>query len=479
MARDEAYPYAGWVPDEEQKEWLGIPPGYVRFDPPRKPKRKYKPRVRKQPVPFLTRLVQMFEEEPEFIEWRDGDIIIPDPKQLEKKLPTYFRHSNYNSFLRQLNNFGFNKVEVPNAPYILYVKVQGEKVTDIQGLLALRPRERNPKPPVQHRPAYDLQHQHAYAAHMHRQFPQPWVPRFLAPPDSRDWCAVGGMPPPPAGVAQQQQQALVMKRDAAAYQQQQRHAVPRVAPAPMPPHAMQDTQFQQFIQMQRDRHLVPPKGEVAPAPVAPTIPKPLVVAPTHKQAAPPKKPWSATNKKAEMSESIEALLSLGEHAQKPAEADDEDDDDDDASQDATPNSDVDDEPAPKHVKTEPGTPEPRPSPRSTARSLDDAPSDGQPEVHVLQYKLAVAEHERDAAVAEAHFARSLLGNLRTCVVCFDKPRNCVFSSCGHFIICASCAEARPDRANDANCPYCARANNNNCDRATTHAAAKTRFPAPA
>eukprot|EP00633_Aureoumbra_lagunensis_P001941 CAMPEP_0197299548 /NCGR_PEP_ID=MMETSP0890-20130614/46261_1 /TAXON_ID=44058 ORGANISM="Aureoumbra lagunensis, Strain CCMP1510" /NCGR_SAMPLE_ID=MMETSP0890 /ASSEMBLY_ACC=CAM_ASM_000533 /LENGTH=466 /DNA_ID=CAMNT_0042777905 /DNA_START=206 /DNA_END=1607 /DNA_ORIENTATION=- len=109
---------------------------------PIKKKRKYKPRVRKHPVPFLSRLVQMFTEEPQLIRWSQGNIIIPDPKGLEKRLPIYFRHGNYNSFLRQLNNFGYNKVETCHGICTVYVKVQGEQVHDIAGLLALRPRER-------------------------------------------------------------------------------------------------------------------------------------------------------------------------------------------------------------------------------------------------------------------------------------------------------------------------------------------------
>ena len=61
------------------------------------------------------------QELPDFIKWTcEGEIIIPDPKELEvraarspclassnpaqKKLPTYFRHEHYSSFQRQLNN---------------------------------------------------------------------------------------------------------------------------------------------------------------------------------------------------------------------------------------------------------------------------------------------------------------------------------------------------------------------------------------
>ena len=61
------------------------------------------------------------QELPDLIQWtQEGTILIPDPDELEvraarapclasstpaqKKLPIYFRHGHYSSFLRQLNN---------------------------------------------------------------------------------------------------------------------------------------------------------------------------------------------------------------------------------------------------------------------------------------------------------------------------------------------------------------------------------------
>mmetsp|Transcript_12481 Transcript_12481/g.18727 ORF Transcript_12481/g.18727 Transcript_12481/m.18727 type:complete len:300 (+) Transcript_12481:151-1050(+) len=64
------------------------------------------------PPEFLIKLKQMIEDEdPTLIRWNGGKIYINDPLALEKKMSEYFRHSNFSSFQRQLNNFGFRKVE--------------------------------------------------------------------------------------------------------------------------------------------------------------------------------------------------------------------------------------------------------------------------------------------------------------------------------------------------------------------------------
>jgi len=68
---------------------------------------------RKSCPEFLSKLVLMLQvEHPEIISWRSGQIILQDPIRLVTEvLKRYFRHANYNSFKRQLNYFGFRKIE--------------------------------------------------------------------------------------------------------------------------------------------------------------------------------------------------------------------------------------------------------------------------------------------------------------------------------------------------------------------------------
>jgi len=61
---------------------------------------------------FLFQLTKMLtDNNSEYIEWRNASIFVHDPPGLEKDiLPKYFRHSNYSSFQRQMNYFGFRKI---------------------------------------------------------------------------------------------------------------------------------------------------------------------------------------------------------------------------------------------------------------------------------------------------------------------------------------------------------------------------------
>merc|ERR1719231_300038 len=49
----------------------------------------------------------MIQECPNLIQWDNGRIVITSPKDLEAKLPEFFRHGKFTSFQRQLNKFGF------------------------------------------------------------------------------------------------------------------------------------------------------------------------------------------------------------------------------------------------------------------------------------------------------------------------------------------------------------------------------------
>jgi hypothetical protein len=61
---------------------------------------------------FLFQLTKMLtDDNSRYIEWRNASIFVHDPPGLEKDiLPKYFRHSNYSSFQRQMNYFGFRKI---------------------------------------------------------------------------------------------------------------------------------------------------------------------------------------------------------------------------------------------------------------------------------------------------------------------------------------------------------------------------------
>ncbi|KAL7542603.1 hypothetical protein ACHAXR_012791 [Thalassiosira sp. AJA248-18] len=61
---------------------------------------------------FLFQLTKMLtDNNSEYIEWKNASIFVHNPPGLEKDiLPKYFRHSNYSSFQRQMNYFGFRKI---------------------------------------------------------------------------------------------------------------------------------------------------------------------------------------------------------------------------------------------------------------------------------------------------------------------------------------------------------------------------------
>ena len=71
-------------------------------------------RRKASPANFLLKLREVLaREDPAVISWDgDGRITIGDPKRLgDEVLARYFRHGNFSSFQRQLNYFGYYKVQ--------------------------------------------------------------------------------------------------------------------------------------------------------------------------------------------------------------------------------------------------------------------------------------------------------------------------------------------------------------------------------
>ena len=68
------------------------------------------------PTAFLTKLWELVNEgDPAVISWslNGTSFIVQDQDQFAKKvLPNYFKHQKMNSFVRQLNIYGFKKVKI-------------------------------------------------------------------------------------------------------------------------------------------------------------------------------------------------------------------------------------------------------------------------------------------------------------------------------------------------------------------------------
>lgn len=119
----------------------------------RQPKPPIKPRTRRPAPSFALKLEHLVRERPDLIDLQHGALTIKHPKNLEAVLGQYFRTRTYQSFQRQLNNFGFTKDKLASSskgPVTVYVKRKGVQVQGVADLSKIRsvrshaePRERN------------------------------------------------------------------------------------------------------------------------------------------------------------------------------------------------------------------------------------------------------------------------------------------------------------------------------------------------
>ncbi|KAJ8600578.1 hypothetical protein CTAYLR_008194 [Chrysophaeum taylorii] len=398
-----------------------------------KNKRKYKPRERKHPVPFLSNLVLMFE----------------------KTLTTYFRHGNYNSFLRQLNNFGFNKVEAPSAAYALYAKVQGEKVKTMEGLLALRPRERKTTTASTNSNDFTVNDDHHFSRSKRRRQPDKFTPflrmaarqghdaatsatdrswPFPSPLDHHQTVQQPALQIPEQRQLQRTFRFGGLNRAFRLQLQQQFEAATRGANA--------DTKFVAAPHLKHPIDVVDPRrDEIAGS-----------AASREKGLRAPTRP--SFGRRPEMSD-VEALLSLS--GNKASNGDKlltrQDCDAIEEKKRRLPDVRL----APNLAAVSP--PQSRsfppsvvfPQPQSNevpvaARWPRVAPSRRRPSRHFFlpptKVRKVQNKEERETAAAPQRLVkRAILDELRTCVACFDKSRVCVFADCGHFVLCLSCAKA--------------------------------------
>ncbi len=71
------------------------------------------------------------------------------------------------------------------------------------------------------------------------------------------------------------------------------------------------------------------------------------------------------------------------------------------------------------------------------------------ELTELLKALFVVEHETEAFYRDLN--GKINGGAQYCLVCYNKPRDTVYTPCGHFVSCATCANKMGPR-----CPMCRR-----------------------
>lgn len=82
--------------------------------------------------PFLVKCYEMVNDEStnELISWsesNDSFIIWDESKFASQLLPKYFKHSNFSSFVRQLNIYGFRKIDTDNWQFANEAFIKGQK----------------------------------------------------------------------------------------------------------------------------------------------------------------------------------------------------------------------------------------------------------------------------------------------------------------------------------------------------------------
>lgn len=84
------------------------------------------------PAPFLLKTYEMVDDSgtDEIVSWSDTErsFVVWDPPEFSRVLlPVYFKHSNFSSFIRQLNTYGFHKIDPERWEFANEEFVKGQK----------------------------------------------------------------------------------------------------------------------------------------------------------------------------------------------------------------------------------------------------------------------------------------------------------------------------------------------------------------